>query len=231
VTIASDMLEYESAAGVESAAAESDGVESVVEPVSAGAASAAAGAPGSAGLASVAAGAGVLATGAAAGGGAPKFGGSAPVLFSTVGGAAVDGSEVWVCVPVKSPLPDVAPEPDFAAVPYAFLTTGTRTFCGVAAPNDAGIRRIGYEIHGFEWKVRIGYGAKPCVGSAVPAGTLPLLWTRRMRCEGIAGGLAAAWEAFPVPRAGKRMLGIVSGWKVAPAPGSGMNSALASGTT
>ena len=114
VTTASDMLlvEYESAAGVETAAVESVGVEPVVEPVSAGGVSAAAGAVESAGLASAAAGAGVVAAGAAAGvagGGAPKFGGSDPSLLSTVGGAAVAGSEV--CVPLKAPVPEVAPEP------------------------------------------------------------------------------------------------------------------------
>jgi hypothetical protein len=52
-----------------------------------------------------------------------------------------------------------------------------------------------------------------------------------MRWEGIAGGFDGACEALPVPRDGKRILGIVSGWKVLPEPGSGMKSALASGTT
>ena len=93
------------------------------------------------------------------------------------------------------------------------------------------MRRIGYEIHGLEWKVRIGYGVQPCVCPMVPVGVVPLVWTRRMRCDGIAGGLDGACDALPVPRDGKRMLGIVSGWKVLPEPGSGMKSALASGTT
>jgi hypothetical protein len=107
VTTASDMLlvEYESAAGVGSGAAET---ESVVEPASAEAASAAAGAPESAGLASVAAGAGAAAAGAA-GGGAPKFGGSDPTLLSTVGAVAAAGS--GVCAPVKLPCPEVAAVP------------------------------------------------------------------------------------------------------------------------
>jgi hypothetical protein len=65
----------------------------------------------------------------------------------------------------------------------------------------------------------------------VPVGAVPLLWTRRMRCDGIAGGLDGACEALPVPSEGKRMLAIVSGWRVCPAPGNGIQTALASGTT